>query len=80
MSYLRHKRKNLDRLINLEGIRHVECIGARPEGGPPYTDSGRITYSDGYVLEVSFECAAAVQMAFKSQTVPASTDSLKEQS
>ncbi len=78
MSYLRHKTGNVERLVSMDDIRHVECISTRPGGGPPYHDSGRITYTDGTVLEVPFGCASAVLAAFKNRTVPNTTHDKSE--
>jgi hypothetical protein len=69
MSYLRHQQGRVTRLIDLDDIRIVTCVEPNPSGGMPRTPSGRITYVDGYELEVTGECAAAVLAAFKSQTV-----------
>lgn len=70
MSYLRYKETFGEILIDLDDIRFIQAISRNPSGGYPRNDSGKITYIDGFFLEVSRECAIAVQNAFKSQTVP----------
>jgi hypothetical protein len=69
MRYVKHQQGHVTHLINLDGIRLVTCITANPAGGAPRADIGRITYTDGVVLEVSLGCAKAVQGAFMSKTV-----------
>lgn len=69
MSYLKHVKGCVTHLIDLDCIRHVKCVTANPAGGAPRSDSARILYLDGYVLEVSLECGLAVQDALKGDTV-----------
>lgn len=73
MSYFRYREKFGDVLIDLEGIRFIKEIGTNPCGGAPRSEAGKITYADGFVLDVSRGCAQALQDALKSQTVPRST-------
>lgn len=73
MAYYRYREKFGFVLIDLSGIRFIREAGTNPCGGAPRTESGQITYSDGFVLEVSRGCAQAVQDAFRSQTVPSPT-------
>lgn len=81
MNYLKHKSGRATRLISLEGIRWVQCTRANPAGGTPNRDTGKIVYEDGYVLDVPFECAEAVQGALKGKTVPEKQkEATKEQS
>lgn len=71
MSYLKHRKGCVTHLIDLDCIRHVQCVTSNPAGGAPRSASARIVYVDGYVLEVSLECGLAVQDAFKGETVQA---------
>lgn len=70
MNYIKHKAGRATRLISLEDIRLVQCIRENPAGGTLSSDTGKIVYEDGYVLDVPFECAEAVQGALKNKTVP----------
>jgi len=69
MSYLKHRKGCVTHLIDLDCIRHVQCVTSNSAGGPPRSDGARIVYVDGYVLDVSLECGLAVQDAFKGDTV-----------
>ena len=69
MSYLKHVKGCMTNLIDLDCIRHVRCVTANPAGGAPRSNSAKIVYVDGYVLEVSLECGLAVLNALKGETV-----------
>ena len=70
MSFVNHPTRHGSVMISLDGIRRVDVIRSNPAGGAPRYDNGRVTYEDGTVMEVSADCAKAIQDAFKSRTVP----------